>query len=140
MQLRRRPLGRKQEQPPGRGVSVGGAQHPVEHPGQETVSFRVLGVGDGVGEVGCRPAGLPIYERNEKSCGTAELLVEQRPVDAGLLRDLVRCRGVKALGVDDRVGDIEDLLTSRLACHAPPADRDHLDSINNDLLAVTNET
>ena len=110
VQLRRRALRRGEEQPPGGWVRVRGSQDPGEGLGEDVRS--VLGVGDRGFELPLRPVGLAVDERDEQAAEVAELLVDDGAGDARLGGDAVDGGGMEALGVDDRVRDVEDLLAA----------------------------
>jgi hypothetical protein len=119
VQLRRRALRRDEEQSPRGGVLVRGAQHAGEAL-REDVHSDLLGVRDRVFELPLRPVGLAVDERDEEAAEIAELLVDDRAGHARLGGDAVDRGGVEALGVDDRVGDVEDLLATVGRPHPPP--------------------
>src|SRR5690606_14016885 len=94
----------KQEQPPGCGTGIDGVQEAVEG-AQRGIAFRAVVAADGnsIGELGSSATGFAVDQSNEQAREIAEQLIQQRTIDTGRIRDAVRGRGMKALGVDDRL-------------------------------------
>ena len=84
IQLRRSALRREQEQPPRRRVRVDSGQHTVEREHQRLILGGGIQSGDRLGELRAGPCRLTVDQFDEQPGQVAELLIDQRPIDAGL--------------------------------------------------------
>ena len=103
------------------GSKAGLYQALLEHDGRELIEVVAAAVPPpGVDTPRLRPVGLAVDERDEQAAEVAELLVDDGAGDARLGGDAVDGGGMEALGVDDRVRDVEDLLATVGGPHASP--------------------
>lgn len=100
-------------------MGVDRADHTGEGADERVRIDGFTGMGDRLGELGCRAGGFAVDEGDENTGQVAELLVEDGTGDARGLGDAVRGGRVEALGGHDGVGDVEDLLAAALSAHPP---------------------